>query len=119
VIHVGGRDFDPEEGMLLEHSEVQIVSAESIRQTSTQRALESALDGLRTRVEKIHLHIDLNVLNPEETPANEYSLKVPNGLRVKQIEEAIQMIGGSFRICASGIVSYDPSYDRNGQTLLA
>ena len=119
VIHVGGRDFDPEEGTLLEHSEIQVIPAAGIRQTSVQAALGPALDELGARVRKIYLHLDLDVLDPEDTPANEYSLKIPHGLTIGQVEEAIQMIGTRFRICAAGLASYDPGYDENGRTFQA
>jgi arginase len=119
VIHVGGRDFDPEEETLLAHSEIQVVTAESIGQSTIREALEPALEALRARVQEIYLHIDMDVLNPEDTPANEYSLRVNGGLKVEQLEEAIRMIGTRFRICASAIASYDPAYDRNGHTFQA
>ncbi|HEV7843431.1 MAG TPA: arginase family protein [Pyrinomonadaceae bacterium] len=119
VIHVGGRDFDPEEGELLERSGIAVVRAERIRQTSVRAALGPTLESLSSRVRKLYLHIDLDVLDPAATPANEYAARVPGGLTVEQIAEAIQLIGERFTICASGIASYDPKYDEKGQTFAA
>lgn len=59
------------------------------------------------------------MLDPVDTPANEYKAKVPDGLAVAQVEEAIQMIGERFTICASGIASYDPKYDVKNRTFQA
>jgi arginase len=119
VVHVGGRDFDPQESELLGRSGVQVITAELIRKTGLQEAVGQALDTLRMRVDKVYLHIDLDVLDPEQTPANEYSSRVPNGLTTEEVEEAIQLIGVRFRICAGGIASYDPAYDKGGQTFHA
>ena len=110
ILHVGGRDFYPEEKALFEQSGGTIIGAEAIRRSGVQAALESALNALRSRVSRIYLHFDLDVLDPEVTPANEFA--APNGLSVEQIQEAIQLIGERFTICASGIASYDPQYDK-------
>jgi arginase len=119
VVHIGGRDFDQEEWTLLEHSDIQVVTAEVVRQAGVHEALAPALDTLSARVRKIYLHIDLDVLDPDETPANEYSLRVPRGMKLEEVEDAILMIGTRFRIYAGGIASYDPSYDLDGHTFQA
>ena len=119
VIHAGGRDFDPEEGVLLERSRISVVRAEEIRRRGVRQALGPALDALRERVERVYLHLDLDVLDPAETPANEYGAKVPDGLAVEQVEEAIRIIGERFTVCASGIASYDPKYDVKNRTFEA
>jgi arginase len=119
IIHVGGRDFDPEEATLLESSGIKVITAEHIKGSSIRGALEPALEALRSDVQNLYLHVDLDVLDPAETPANSYAGRVPNGLMVEQVEEAIQVIGESFKICAGGIASYDPSYDQKGQTFQA
>jgi arginase len=119
VIHVGGRDFDPEEETLLEASGINVVRADRIRQSSVSEALLPALESLRAQVERLYLHIDLDVLDPAETPANEYAARVPNGLMLEQIEEAIRLINERFKICAGGVASYDPKYDETGRTFEA
>ena len=118
IIHVGGRDFDPGERELLQKSGVIVTTAEQIRE-GTRAALLPGFNHLRTRVEKLYLHIDLDVLDPASTPANSYSGRVPNGLTIEQVEMVIALIGERFQICAAGIASFDPNYDLNGQTLQA
>ena len=60
---------------------------------------------------------ELDVLDPELTPANEFA--APDGLTVAQIQEAIQVIGERFTVCASGIASYDPRCDKKDEVLRA
>lgn len=117
VLHVGARDFSPEEKSLFDCSGVAVVGADIVRKTGIREALGRAIEALRARVQRVYLHVDLDVLDPAETPANEFA--PPNGLTVGQVEEAIQMIGESFAICAGGMASYDPEYDEQGHTLFA
>jgi arginase family enzyme len=46
-----------------------------------------ALADLRSRVFRIYLHFDLDVLDPEGAPANEFA--PPDGLTVSEIQEAM------------------------------
>jgi arginase len=117
VIHVGSRDFSSDEEQLFKQADVKIVTAEIIKQTGLRKALEPALEALRARVDRIYLHFDLDVLDPELAPANEFS--PPNGLTVEQVEESIRLVGEWFKICGTAIASYDPRYDKEGQTMEA
>jgi arginase len=117
ILHVGGRDFYPEEKALFERSGGTIVGAETIRGSSMSAALEPALEALRSRVARIYLHFDLDVLDPGRAPANEFA--APDGLTVSQVQEAIRMIGERFTVCASGIASYDPQCDKKDEVLRA
>lgn len=115
ILHVGGRDFYPEERALFEQSGGSIVGSDAIRGSSVREALEPALEALGSRVSRIYLHFDLDVLDPEKAPANEFA--APDGLTVSQVEEAIQMISERFTVCAGGIASYDPQYDKEDEVL--
>lgn len=117
IIHVGARDFSAEEKELFERAGVAVVRAEEIRRNGLREALAAPLEVLRSRVGRIYLHFDLDVLDPAETPANEFA--PPDGLTVEEVEESIRMVGERFRVCAGGIASYDVSYDKQGKTLEA
>lgn len=115
ILHVGGRDFYTEERKLLEESGGTIVGAGAIRRLGVAEALEPALEALRTRVGRIYLHFDLDVLDPGRSPANEFAAR--DGMTVAQVREAVRMIGERFTVCASGMASYDPGYDRDDEVL--
>jgi arginase len=115
ILHIGGRDFDHQERELLDRSGITVVDAELIKKTAIQETLAPAFERLIPKVEQVYLHIDLDVLNPIQAPANEYA--PAGGLSVEQVESVIQMVGERFEICASGIAAYDPNYDGEDQTL--
>lgn len=114
VVLVGARDFDTEEKKFLEQSDIAVVAAESIRENGIQEALQPALVALQSRLRGVYLHIDLDVLDPGEAQANH--LAPPNGLTVKQVEEAVRMVGNGLKICGAAITAYDPEYDPEGRT---
>lgn len=116
ILHIGGRDFGAEERALFEQTGVKVVDAALITQTHVRESLKSAIENLQVEVETIHLHIDLDVHNPKEAPANEYVTEA-GGLSVKQVEEAVGFIRENLEISSATIASYDPKFDPQGKTL--
>ena len=117
VIHIGGRDFDPEEWDLLNQSSVAWITWEKIQAADLRAALEPALLSLKEQVNRVYVHIDLDVLDPQSTPVNQF---LPSGgLSVAQVEEAIGLVRRHFQLCGAGLASYDPSYDPQGRGLEA
>ena len=117
VILVGARDLDPEEKNLLDGSGVALVSGTFIRHTNIVEALKPVLSALEPRVKRVHLHIDLDVLDPAQTPANH--MAPPNGLFVGETELAIRMIRGRFELSSVCIAAYDPGCDPSHHTVQA
>ncbi len=117
IIHVGGRDFDPGEAELLLESGAARVRPEEIERPGVREALDPYLNALSGRVSSLYLHLDLDVLDPETTPANHF--RAPGGLTPDQVIEAVEAIKERFTIAACGVASYDPDYDAEGRTLQA
>ena len=91
-----------------------MISAEVVRQRGMREALEPALVALRARVNNIYLHIDMDVLDPGEAPANEFA--PPGGLTTDQVEEVIRTTAAPFMIRAAALTAYDPAYDQADRT---
>jgi arginase len=82
------------------------------------RALADALDGLRSRVARVYVHLDLDVLDAVRVgKANEFATR--EGMDMGQLEAALGMVRERFAIAAAGIASYDPSFDTDGRVLRA
>ena len=118
ILHVGGRDFDSEERALFERAGATVIDAAAIEQMSVRDVLTPVMSKFRFNVEEAHLHIDLDVLNPKEAPANEYVTE-EGGLSVKQIFEAVGLIKENLKITSATIAAFDPKYDTQGKTLQA
>ena len=118
ILLVGGRDFDPGEREQLEQAGVRVIDAASVAQANMKQALQSAITDLQRSVDEIHLHIDLDSLNPMEAPANGFVTE-DGGLSVSDLSEAITRIQEDLRITSLTVASFDPTYDPQGKTLRA
>lgn len=117
VLMVGIRQLDPGEQALLEQSQILLVRAEQLRASGLQESLAQPLRELRTRVQRVYLHIDLDVFDPQVGRANSYA--EPNGLTQHEMEQAVTLIAQQFVIAAAALTAYDPSCDPEGKILRA
>ena len=118
ILLVGGHDFDAGERERLEEAGVIVADAGVIAQMGVQEALHSTMPEFLRGVEEVHLHIDLDVLNPTEAPANGFVTENA-GLSVNELSEAIALIKEKLKITSATIASFDPNYDPQGKTLSA
>ena len=81
--------------------------------------LSNVLSNLKSNVDEIHLHIDLDVLDPKEAPANEYGVQAAGGLGVAQLIEASRIHRKGTDISSATIAAFDPKFDPLGKTLRA
>jgi arginase len=114
ILLIGGRDFDEGEKERLEQAGVTVVDNAAFQEKGVHPALSTYL----RKVEEAHLHIDLDVLNPKQTPANSF-LMDDEGLSAGQLSEAIGLIKQNMKVTSATIASYDPAYDPEGKTLRA
>jgi arginase len=117
TVLVGSRDIETEERRRLRRSGVTLIEAELLRNRGVRDPLGNALDALYGRVSRVYVHLDLDVLEPEGAPANEFA--PPNGLWQEELEEGIQEIQDHFTLAAAGVASYDPDYDDEDRILRA
>jgi arginase len=116
VVMAWVRAIDVAEQERFEASEVTVVGPDAEGQGL--RALEDALDGLRSRVGRVYVHLDLDVLDAVKVGrANEFATS--QGMDVGQLEAALGMVRERFPVAAAGIASYDPSFDTDGRVLRA
>jgi arginase len=117
AVLVGSREIEPEERGRLRRSGVTLIEAELLRKSGVRVALGNALDALNGRVSRVYVHLDLDVLDPEGAPANEFA--PPNGLLQEEVQEGIREIQERFTLAAAGVASYDPDYDDEDRVLRA
>jgi arginase len=117
VVLAGVRDVDPAEHQRLDASEIAIVDADSMERQGLG-ALATALDALKTRVGRVYVHLDLDVLDAGKVgKANEFAAE--GGPDAEELQVALGMVRERFEVAASGIASYDPIFDADGKVLRA
>jgi arginase len=115
VVLAGVREVEPAERERLAASEVAVVGADLIEREGL-RVLAEALDGLRGRVGRVHVHLDLDVLDPDKAgKANEFAPE--GGLGADDLEAALRMVRERFAVITSHVASYDPAFDADGRVL--
>ena len=118
ILHIGGHDFDEGERERLKGTGALVINSAMLEQTGIRKALLPVIAEFRHRVEEVHLHIDLDALNPAEAPANQYVTESA-GLSLEEMGETIELIKETLPIASATIASYDPRFDPQGKTLRA
>jgi arginase len=109
IVHVGARDLDAGERALLEQSAIRLVMPNEVGLSGMGQAIGDALDELARRVDRVYVHVDVDVLETGAGRANE--LAFPGGLPLGMIVEAIEAIKARFTVAAGAVASFDPTYD--------
>jgi arginase len=114
VVLVGARDLDPGERELIESSGLVHLSPGDLE---VDTVVSRALDELRGRVRRVHLHLDLDVLDPSVAKFNRFP--APGGLAVEQVEVLIGAMAERFEIAAAAATAFDPQFDDDGRASTA
>ncbi len=109
---VGTRDIDSLEGGLLDDSTVHIIPPRQLHSS-----LPQTLTAIAEHVDRIYVHLDLDVLDSGVASANKFA--VSGGLTLEQMEYALSRIAETFRIAGISLTAYDPSADRDGSACKA
>jgi arginase len=118
VVLAGVRDVDLAEQERLDASRAAVIGAGRIETEGLRGTLAPALDTLKSRVSRVYVHIDLDVLDAAKVgKANEFASE--GGLDAEELEGALGMVRGRFEVAACGIASYDPAFDADGRVLRA
>jgi len=117
VVMAWVREVDRVERERLDASGVAVVGADLLEKDGAL-ALAEPLDDLKTRVGKVYVHLDLDVLDAGKVgKANEFASE--GGPDAEELEAALGMVGERFEVAACGLASYDPSFDPDGKVLRA
>ena len=118
VVLVGTRGAEEVERERFGRSKLAVVTEREMREAGAQGRFGAALAGLRGRVRSVHVHLDLDVLDPEVVgPANEFAPE--GGLTVEEVEAAIRAISEHFIVASANVASYDPARDEEGRVARA
>jgi arginase len=115
IVMAGVRLTDPLEQQLLDHSSIQQLSVDDLRNMTP--AVFAQLDRLSRLTDKIYVHIDMDVLDPREVMG--HGNKVPNGPSSEQLAKLFEAIFRRYpKASAIGFATI-PSTDEGGLSLAA
>jgi arginase len=115
VIMGGVRLTDPLEQSLLDESRIEQLSVEDLRRGTP--AVFAQLDRLNSQVDKIYVHIDMDVLDPREVSM--HGNKVPGGPSSEELAKLFEMIFARYpKASAIGFATI-PNQDPGGLSIAA
>ena len=115
VVMAGVRLTDPLEQSLLDESMIEQITVEDIR--SRSNVVFAQLDRLSRNVDKIYIHIDLDVLDPREVSM--HGNKVPGGPSSEELAALFQQIFARYpKASAIGFATI-PGQDPGGLSIAA
>jgi arginase len=115
VVMGGVRLTDPLEQSLLDNSQIEQLSVDDLRNLTP--AVWVQLDRLDRLVDKIYVHIDMDVLDPREVMA--HGNKVPNGPSSEQLATLFEAIFTRYpKASAIGFATIPPT-DEGGLSIAA
>ncbi|HSU15981.1 arginase family protein [Longimicrobium sp.] len=112
VLLAGARDLDEGEQRFLDHSRILALGPAAARDRDDAA---SQLDAFAARVQRIYLHVDLDVHAPEAGRANGFQPAA--GLTADEVRRFIRDLAARVPIAAAAITAYDPAVDADGRML--
>ncbi len=117
IVHIGGRDLDPEESARFSRAGVSLMDSQSLRARGIRQGLEAAFQRLKHHTDRVYVHLDMDILDPLVARSKDFA--PAGGLTVEQVVEALHMIKEHFHIQAGTIAACDPDSDRQGRAIAA
>ncbi|MCX6642153.1 MAG: arginase family protein [Candidatus Bathyarchaeota archaeon] len=115
VTFAGVRDTDPLEQEIIDNSDVEMLSVEDIS------GLTSNIDEQMVRLshlsDRIYIHVDTDVLNPDEVPG--HNTQVEGGVTSRELANCLQKMFKYPKTAAFGVASLPTSGDPDGLALKA
>ncbi|TIW64812.1 MAG: arginase family protein, partial [Mesorhizobium sp.] len=105
AVLVNARDLDPAEEERLE--KLPVIRAECPGWAGAAEKLKAA------GASRVHMHIDLDVHDPEELQANRFA--TPGGPAPEQVRRAMCGMAGLLPVAGLTISAYDPAFDAKGE----
>lgn len=110
ILIAGAREIEDKEEVLLRSTDVRLVTADEVRDSS---AYENAVDRLASRVDMLVVNIDLDVLDPTLVPSA--STPSPNGLTIKQTARVLKYAISTGKVAVVSVTSLNPGGRQRGE----
>lgn len=115
VIIFGVRDLDEKEELTINRLNVKYFSYEYIKKVGLAEALREVDVYFKRKIEKLHISIDLDSLDPDIIPG--VSVPVEDGFTKDDVRKITTHLFTNFEISSCDIVEYNPLLDKKDKTL--
>ncbi|WP_008317626.1 arginase family protein [Leptolyngbya sp. PCC 6406] len=112
VFLIGAREFDAPEKSFVQQKKLSIFSAESINDGDIDR-LFLMLD--KTNADKLYIHLDLDVIEPEEFP--HVACPTSGGIYIERLRDLLVGLRNNFDVVGCSVLEFLPTGSKNLATL--
>ena len=117
VVHLGGRAFDPGEREAMAGAGVTVVDAATMHSADGAAGSLSAVDRLAAACDVVHVHLDLDVIDPADGVASGYA--TDGGPPLALLHDVFATLAASRKLVSASVCSYDPAFDADGRAARA
>ncbi|MHC0553206.1 arginase [Salinicoccus sp. CNSTN-B1] len=114
VVLIGMRDLDEGEKLYIKENGILTFTMGDIRTKGIESVMKEALTHLEGRTDGIHLSVDVDALDPLETPGT--GTPVDGGLSLSESQLAMEILNESERITSMDLVEVNPLLDEKNKT---
>jgi len=111
---LGVRELDAGERDLLAQSSAHIFTMHDVDRLGLPRVVETVLDRMGGLVDKIHVSLDLDVVDPLQAPG--VGTPVLGGLSYRETHLALELIAAAGRTASMDVVEVNPILDARNET---
>lgn len=114
VVLIGIRQLDPSEKDALKREGMRVYSIADVDKLGMYEVIQKTLGYLDSRVDRIHISFDMDVLCPEEAPG--VGTPVKGGLTYREAHLAMELLSQSDKISSMDLVEVNPTLDEKNKT---
>ncbi|MBP1744053.1 MAG: hutG 3 [Firmicutes bacterium] len=103
LVMLGVRDLDKAEKVFIPSRNISVFGV-----CEAEQDIDAIIRTIRSKGHRnLYIHIDLDVLDPEEFPHT--PLRVPGGMKMRTMMELLRILNDEFSIAGMGLFEYKPS----------
>jgi len=116
IVLIGQRDLDPGEKELIKKLGIKTYTMQDIDQLGMRTVIEESIAYLKDKTDGIHLSLDLDALDPSETPG--VGTPVEGGISFRESRLAMELLSESGLITSAEFVEVNPLLDQRNRTAI-
>lgn len=114
IVLIGMRDLDVGERQYIKDNNIKIYTMAEVDRYGIKQVIEETIDYLKEKTDGIHLSLDVDALDPVETPGT--GTRVLGGLTYRESHFALELLHNSNLVTSMDLVEVNPLIDHNNDT---
>ncbi len=114
IVLIGARDLDPLERETLRRARLRAFTMEDVDLLGMREVIQQTLERLAPCGGRVHVSLDLDVLDPREAPG--LAVPVRGGLSYRELHLALELLSQAGLPFSADVVELDPERDPAGET---